>query len=635
MFHLAYDVDRHRLERFCTHYNISPAESLQQLIQESDLLLNLTNPESHYEVSRLALENAVPVYTEKPITPSEAQTNDLVRIAKTNNVNLFSAPCVHLSSIAEAVKVHLESGAIGRVHAVYAEMDNDIVHAKNYETWTNEFGVRWPAKNEFESGATLEHAAYTLCLLTKWFGRGTPKAIYQHVCFPDKVLPLHKKTADFSCALIEYPENIVARLTCSIVAPANHSIVIHGTEGVLTIDDIWFFDTSVYYQKYVALRSKRRLSPIKHKLKRPDDGFPLGQDTDKARMDFLRGVHELASKRTTDNDLMQSMADVNSLVLAMNGNANHEPQHPWLIVGTGNMGSRIVDCLKRNGYPIVGVFSAQKNRAAEFAAEYGLPTAYEELNEIPAAEFHTTAYVASLNSKHYEQVKTLLNKGYNVLCEKPLTLQPEQCKQLYDLANAKSLRLQENLWSLFLPAGIEMKRLSDACNTADLRFCSVIPYTAANRQWAAGEGGCVYDLGVYPLAWCVFLFGTIKDVSVYDVTIEHGVVSQFSAMVSHMNGKQSNLKAGFHTQEQYVKLGDDYFSPIYAPEHRSSLPFPILRKLKQRLRPAKYPAKDPYAHILADMNLTGVEETIRPHPASDSQHVADILDRLSRLCLSK
>ena len=279
-FVAAFDIDSERLRKFSEHYNIPQAGSLDELIDGCELVVNLTTPESHFEVSKRCLEKKISVYSEKPITLRNEETEALVRLAQANNVNIFCAPCVHLSSMAETVLHHLTDGIIGDVYTVYAEMDNDLVHLKQHEKWANDFGIEWPAKNEFESGATLEHAAYTLCLLRKWFGPGSLKAVHNNISIPNKIIPLHKKTADLSFALIEYPNNIVARVTCSIVAPRNHGIKIYGEKGVLTIEDIWFFDTPIYWQKYITPRNKPRLSPFKRKLKIQNDGFPLGDNKD-------------------------------------------------------------------------------------------------------------------------------------------------------------------------------------------------------------------------------------------------------------------------------------------------------------------------------------------------------------------
>lgn len=631
-FVAAYDIDSERLKHFSEYYAIPKTESLDELIEKCELVLNLTTPESHFDVSKRCLKKKRSVYSEKPVTLSDAETETLVALAQQHNVNIFGAPCVHLSSMADTVLEFINEGKLGDIYTVYAEMDNDLVHLKQHEKWTNDFGISWPAKNEFESGATLEHAAYTLCLLRKWFGKASLIAVQNSVSIPDKIIPLHKKTADLSFALIEYPNNVSARLTCSIVAPRNHEIKIYGEKGVLTIEDIWFFDTPIYWQKYITPRNKPRLSPFKQKIKINNDGFPLGVNKDgSARMDFLRGVHDLSQRNRSDMDTMNTMAEVNTIVLSMNGPSEQTLQRPWIVIGTGHMADRMSRCLKRNGYCVDGIYSGQAGRAQAFASTLDIANAYDSLSDIPEANGQSAAYVASLNSHHYEQVKALLNKGYHVLCEKPLTLDPTTCAELFELARSKQLILQENLWSLFVPAAAQLKNQGSKAKQAELSFCSVIPYTNDSRQWNGTEGGCIYDLAIYPIAWSVLLFGDVESFDVLSAITEHDAISEFTMITHHQNGTQCKIKAGFYSNEHDIKINDEYFYPIYSPEYRATFSSPFLRKVKKKLRPPEFRAVDPYAHIIDTLNGESVTNDC-PHPPEASQQVSKLLSEISERC---
>jgi len=627
----AFDIDSNRLRQFSEHYNVPQFETYEALVEACDIILNLTTPESHFELSKYALEKGVSVYTEKPITPSDKENRELISIALKNNANLFGAPCIHLSPMAESVKHYLEQGLLGDVYAVYAEMDNDPVHKKAYENWSNTFGVKWPAKNEFESGATLEHAGYTLCLLQKWFGTATVLSIANNECIPDKILPVHKNTADFSCAVLKFPNSVVGRVTCSIVAPIDHSVRIFGSKGVLTVKDIWQFNSPLYWQNYFTLRSKTRINPIKRRLKIIPDDFPAGRDSDAMQMDFMRGVHELSLENSSNKEKMENLADVNQIVIDMNGTSVETTQYPWLIIGTGVMSQRFCDCLKTNAYPISGVVSATPNRAQQFAEGNKLEHYYESLSEIPVADNKQVAYVASLNTEHAEQVRILLEKGYDVLSEKPLTMSFSESENLYRLAAEKNLILQENLWSLFVPAATAILEASKNCKIAELEFSSPIPYKETTRQWLPGQGGCIHDLGIYPLAWSVYLFGEIQGFTVVDVTIEHDVVSEFTANLEFNDDRQVSIKAGFHNDDKNIKLDNEYFFPIFAPEYRSKFSDSRLRKVHRKLRPPAFPVKDRYAHVINAMNSTS-DEFQTPYPANSSLQIAKVMDELHAEC---
>lgn len=621
----AYDINMPRRDRFCEHFKTRPYPSLESLTADVDLIVNLTTPEEHHGVSSYVLSNGKPVYTEKPMTTTPAESRSLIELAVANNTNILGAPCGHLSEMAQTVAHYLAEEKIGKVYAVYAEMDDGLLTQMPYEKWQNELGVLWPAKNEFESGSTLEHAGYLLCLLQSWFGTAEIKSVAQHICIPDKTIPLHKQTADFSCAILEYPDNIIARVTCSIVAKKDRQIKIFGETGVLTIGDVWKYDAPVKWQNMITIRRKTMINPLKRTLKAVNTSYPKAPKTSNAQMDFCRGIHQLAQLTGPDHEKMAALLNVNEVVLEMNGESTIREQHPWIILGTGNMATNMGDCLRRNGYLVKGVFSVQADRAQTLVDRFNAEDCYAALDEIPVATQKTIAYVASVNDKHYEQVRTLLEKGYDVLCEKPLTMQLSQTEELYQLATEKNLQLQENLWSLFVPSAPAIKEDAAQHDSIELAFYSPIPYAPDSRQWQPEAGGSLYDLGIYPLAWAVHFFGEIKSYTVDNHKVEHDIVSELELTTTHENGKTAKIKTGFSTTSQYIKLGDYYYTPIYAPEFKSKVGHNLVRKVREKLIAPNYPAKDPYAYILDQLNTGNADHA---YPPKVSLHIAKLMQEI-------
>jgi hypothetical protein len=92
-----------------------------------------------------------------------------------------------------------------------------------------------------------------------------------------------------------FASGVVARLTCSIVAPHDHSMTIVADEGILYTRDCWHFDSPVYVRRNVRMRRRLVLSPWRRKLplvRRWKPGFRFGGSQ---RVDFARGVAELAT----------------------------------------------------------------------------------------------------------------------------------------------------------------------------------------------------------------------------------------------------------------------------------------------------------------------------------------------------
>ena len=148
----------------------------------------------------------------------------------------------------------------------------------------------------------------------------------------------------------------------------------------------------------------------------------------------------------------------------------------------------------------MGLYSNTRQRAEEFRKEIFLDCPTGTVDDIAGNKGHILAYIATTNTEHYKHTKMLLDKGYDVLCEKPLTLSPTQSEELFKLAETKGKTLQENLWSLFVPSTKHIEQAAMGCVNATFSFCVEIPYDETSRQWQPEQGGCVFDLGIYTVA---------------------------------------------------------------------------------------------------------------------------------------
>lgn len=293
------DRDIGRATRFSEFHNVARYDSLETLLNdpEVEMVLNLTNPRSHYEVSRAALEAGKHVYSEKPLGMNMDEARELVELAESKDLQITSAPCSLLGETAQTLWKALREQVVGTVRVVYAEMDDGMVHLMPYDKWLSGSGIPWPYKDEFEVGCTLEHAGYYLTWLAAWFGPARTVTSFASIQVPDKLTdePLNMESPDFSVACIQFESGVVARLTCSILAPHSHMLKIVGDKGVLYTEDSWRYYSPVYSRRMMKIRRKTFLNPIKtrHRLLKADVGNVSGKGSQK--MDFCRGVAEVAA----------------------------------------------------------------------------------------------------------------------------------------------------------------------------------------------------------------------------------------------------------------------------------------------------------------------------------------------------
>src|SRR5690606_35873815 len=80
-------------------------------------------------------------------------------------------------------------------------------------------------------------------------------------------VPDAKLAPDFSVACIRFDHNVVARLTCGVVAPHDHTLRIIGDKGVLYTPESWSFRSPVYLRKWLTVRRRTMLSPWRRRVK--------------------------------------------------------------------------------------------------------------------------------------------------------------------------------------------------------------------------------------------------------------------------------------------------------------------------------------------------------------------------------
>jgi hypothetical protein len=114
---------------------------------------------------------------------------------------------------------------------------------------------------------------------------------------PDKEtdMALEYEAPDFSVACITFDTGVVARLTCSIIAPHDHTLRIIGDEGILSTHDCWDYRSPVRIQRPITIRRKTFMSPMKMRYRLCESDHERYRSRGSTKMDYARGVSEFAA----------------------------------------------------------------------------------------------------------------------------------------------------------------------------------------------------------------------------------------------------------------------------------------------------------------------------------------------------
>lgn len=117
-----------------------------------------------------------------------------------------------------------------------------------------------------------------------------------------------------------------------------------------------------------------------------------------------------------------------------------------VVVGAGNRGKIYASYSLISGgeLKIVGVVDPVAEHAADMASEYGVPKTYvfNDVDEFLKANIECDLVInATMDSLHFSIDVKLLEAGYNVLTEKPVTPEKAELLRLRDTANKKGVNL--------------------------------------------------------------------------------------------------------------------------------------------------------------------------------------------------
>lgn len=204
-----------------------------------DLVLNLTIPTAHLEISLAALSAGKHVFTEKPLATSAADGRRLVAEAAARGLALGSAPDTFLGAAGRRARALMDAGAIGRPVAGTAFM-----LGRGMEHWhPNPQFFYQPG-----GGPVLDMGPYYLTMLVSLLGpvarvsamtsRGQDERLVTAAGpFQGTRFPVGTPTTALS--LLEFRSGAIVTFGASwdVHRHSNHPIELHGTEGSLRLPD--------------------------------------------------------------------------------------------------------------------------------------------------------------------------------------------------------------------------------------------------------------------------------------------------------------------------------------------------------------------------------------------------------------
>ena len=202
------------------------------------------------------------------------------------------------------------------------------------------------------------------------------------------------------------------------------------------------------------------------------------------------------------------------------------------VIGTGWIAKSYIDGARLLcNSEFAAVYSRTEEKGSAFAKENGIPLVFTDLEEFAKGDFDAV-YIASPNALHYSQSKLMLENGKHVICEKPITVEPEELEELQALAKERDLVYLEAIMYMHNPA---RQLLKDAISKIG-RITSVhFDFSQLSSKYPAYRAGklpnifnpklatgCLMDLGIYCVYPAIDLFGMPEKITACAHFMESG-----------------------------------------------------------------------------------------------------------------
>ncbi|MBD2292103.1 Gfo/Idh/MocA family oxidoreductase [Anabaena sphaerica FACHB-251] len=171
------------------------------------------------------------------------------------------------------------------------------------------------------------------------------------------------------------------------------------------------------------------------------------------------------------------------------------------VIGVGRWGVHLLrNFLAHPQVSVVAIVDPHPERLAAVKQQFNidenvlLTTEWESVKQISGL---TAVAIATPATTHYSLIKDSLQQGYHVLAEKPLTLDPEECRELCQLAEYQQLILMVDHTYLFHPAVEKGQAVVQAGQLGDLRYgYATRTHLGPVRQ----DVDALWDLAIHDLA---------------------------------------------------------------------------------------------------------------------------------------
>lgn len=245
------DLIRERAEKAQKEYNVPKLyDTMEELFAdpEIDIVLNLTRPYQHYEVSKAALLAGKHVYSEKPLGADLAEGEELVALAKEKGLVIGGAPDTFMGAGIQTCRKLIDEGLIGEVVG-----GRCVMASHGVETWHPDPDFYY----QRGGGPLFDMGPYYITALINLLGGIKSVYGYHRTAYQTRLITakphegeiIQVNTPTHIESFLTFDSGVVVSLLTSfdVYNTKQTNIEIYGTKGTLYVPDPNCFDGKITF----------------------------------------------------------------------------------------------------------------------------------------------------------------------------------------------------------------------------------------------------------------------------------------------------------------------------------------------------------------------------------------------------
>ncbi|XP_049851168.1 trans-1,2-dihydrobenzene-1,2-diol dehydrogenase-like [Schistocerca gregaria] len=185
----------------------------------------------------------------------------------------------------------------------------------------------------------------------------------------------------------------------------------------------------------------------------------------------------------------------------------------WGVYGTGRITHDFLGAIQSvTNARVLAICGTDFEHTKKFASEHGVARVYGKLAELLDDSEIDFLYISTIHSRHKRVLLDSIPSKKHILCEKPLTCNASETREVVEAARKHGCFLMEALWSRYFPIVLQVRGLLLDSVIGDVQVVSAnmsveseLLHPMANKK--GPDHSALLDLGIYPISFAAMVFG--------------------------------------------------------------------------------------------------------------------------------